>query len=70
MGKMYFSKNYAFSEIKEPYVELILSRILLWNYIGKITRLVIFKNLVKRAVFYTNAEAEGTSNLIFGKDFV
>lgn len=47
--------------------ELIINRISSWYYIEKITTLVIFINLIKKAVFYTKAEAEGTSNLFLVK---
>lgn len=47
--------------------ELIINRISSWYYTEKITTLVIFINLIKKAVFYTKAEAEGTSNLFLVK---
>lgn len=46
--------------------ELIINRISSWYYIEKITTL-IFINLIKKAAFYTKAEAEGTSNLFLVK---
>lgn len=47
--------------------ELIINRISSWYYIEKITTLVTFINLIKKAAFYTKAEAEGTSNLFLVK---